>query len=136
LVIIDPRVGNRIKNKNASWLPMRLIMYVVRERGNVIDYEIPIAGDLKNPKFTLRDVIFDALGNVFIKPPSTPYRIEVRNVETDIEKSLALTWETGSSHINKAQENFIEAMVSFLKTMPNAKMVITPNNYENKERVQ
>jgi len=134
LVIIDPRMGNRIRNNNANWLPMRLIMFVVRERGNVIDYEIPIQGDLKNPKFRLRDVIFDALGNVFIKPPSTPYRIEVRNIETAIEKSLALTWETGSSKIKKAQENFIESMVKFLKTNPDAKITISPNNYESKER--
>lgn len=134
LVIIDPRMGNRIRNNNSKWLPMRLIMFVIRERGNVIDYEIPIQGDLKNPKFRLRDVIFDALGNVFIKPPSTPYRIEVRNIETAIEKSLTLTWETGSSRINNAQENFIEAMVKFLKTNPDAKINIGPNNFESKER--
>ena len=47
---------------------MPLIMTFIRERGNVIDYEIPITGNLKDPKFHLSDVIFDLLGNIFVKP--------------------------------------------------------------------
>jgi hypothetical protein len=40
-------------------------MALVRENGNVIDYEIPISGDLKNPVFHLRDALFDLLENIF-----------------------------------------------------------------------
>lgn len=133
LLIIDPRVGNKIKNKNSNWLPMRLILFVVRERGNVIDYEIPITGDLNNPKFVLRDAIFDALGNVFIKPPTTPYLMKVRQVETEIEKSLMLTWEFRGTEVSNAQKNFLEAMAKFVAENPEVKIKITPNNYRSKE---
>ena len=67
-------------------------MAFIRERGNVIDYEIPITGNLKDPDFHLSDVIFDLLGNIFIKPPTTPYIFQVKNIETEIEKSLTLKW--------------------------------------------
>lgn len=134
LVVIDPRVGNKLKNNNSSWLPMRLIMFVVRERGNVIDYEIPIIGDLKNPKFVLKDAIFDALGNVFIKPPTTPYRMEVRNIETAIEKSLTLTWQMRNSKISKSQIDFLERMADFIAANPLARISVTPYNFESKEK--
>ena len=50
LQIIDPRVAGRIRNKDTKWLPMWLVMAIVRDRGNVIDYQVPITGNLKNPK--------------------------------------------------------------------------------------
>src|SRR5665647_3536072 len=75
LLIIDPRASRRLKNKATSWIPIWLIMGFVRERGNVIDYEIPITGNLKNPKFHLHDVLFDVLKNIFVKPATIPYGI-------------------------------------------------------------
>ena len=53
------RLSKRIKNDDMNWIPMPLVMAFIRERGNVIDYEIPISGNLKNPKFHFRDVVFD-----------------------------------------------------------------------------
>lgn len=134
LVIIDPRIGERIKNKNSKRLPMRIIMFIARERGNVIDYEIPIKGDLKNPKFILKDAIFDALGNIFIKPPTTPYRLEVRNIETEIEKSLSLKWEIRNSNITKSQAKFLQSLAEFADDNPKAIITISPQNYDVKEK--
>jgi hypothetical protein len=42
VLIIDPRRTKRIKNNDKNWLPLPLIMSLIRERGNVIDYEIPV----------------------------------------------------------------------------------------------
>ncbi len=134
VVIIDPRLSSRIKNDASRWLPMRLVMYFVRERGNVIDYEVPITGNLKDPKFKLRDVIFDALTNIFVKPATTPYRIQVKHTETEIEKSLSLKWELRSGILESDQINFINAMVDFLSENPGANITVTPNRYAEKER--
>src|SRR6202008_3358004 len=96
-LMIDPRVNKKQKRNGAQWIPMKLIMFFVRERGNVIDYEVPITGSLKDPKFKLKDVILDVLTNVFIKPPTTPYRFEVKSIETEIENSLVVRWDMNRS---------------------------------------
>ena len=114
LVILDPRLTKRIRNKDTKWIPAPLIMAFIRERGNVIDYEIPITGNLKDPDFHLSDVIFDLLGNIFIKPPSTPYIMEVKNIETEIEKTLTLKWMMRQNRLLPVQEKFIEKMADFL----------------------
>ncbi len=134
LLIIDPRLSSKIKKKGARWIPMRLIMFFVREGGNVIDYEIPINGDLKNPKFKLKDAIFDVVKNVFVKPPTTPYRFEVKNTENEIEKSLMLTWLYGQTDLYKSQEKFIKKIVKFLQKNPEAKISVQPFSYEEKEK--
>lgn len=134
MIILDPRLTQKIHSKLTKWLPMRLVMALVRESGNVIDYEIPIKGDLKDPKFKLHDVIFDILKNIFIKPVTTTYRVEVKTVETKIEKSLSLNWDMRQADLGGAERRFIRSMVDFLKDNPEAVINVTPQYYEQKEK--
>ena len=134
LLIIDPRVSKRTKNKDLKWLPMPLIMALVREQGNVIDYEIPITGNLKNPKFHWGDAIFDLLKNIFVKPPRTPYRLEVRNLENKIEENLSLKWEMRQSNLQKGQIKFLKKISTFLKDNTSATMAVHPVTYSEKEK--
>jgi hypothetical protein len=134
LIVIDPRVGNRQKNKDTRWIPVRFIMAFIRERGNVIDYDIPITGSLKNPKFHFRDAIVDLVRNIFVKPVTLPYGAEVRDVENEIEKSLTLKWSMHSSKILKRQANFLEKIATFLKENPKATITVHSQLYATKER--
>ena len=134
LVIIDPRTTKRIRNKDTKWIPVPLIMTFMRERGNVIDYEIPITGNLKDPKFHLKYVIFDFLRNVFLKAPTTPYRLQIKNVETKIEKSISLKWETRQCALFPGQEKFIDKMADFLLKNPEASINVYPQQFTLKEK--
>jgi hypothetical protein len=134
LIIIDPRVCKRLKNEDTQWLPIPLLMALVRENGNVIDYEIPIKGDLKNPKFNLGDVFSDLFKNIFVKPPSTPYRMIVKTNEKIIEKSLSLKWQMRSSSLSRSQEKFLDKMVDFLMENPDATINVHPQLYSTKEK--
>lgn len=134
VVILDPRVAKRTINRGNNWLPLPLAVSFVRERANVVDYQIPIKGDLNDPKFKLNDVIFSLLENIFLKPVTIPYRMEVRNVEKEIEKSLFIKWPHLESELTRAQTQFIDRMVKFLKDNPDAVLKITPNFYDKKER--
>jgi hypothetical protein len=109
-------------------------MALVRNYGNVIDYEIPISGDLKKPKFHWHDVIFDLLGNIFVKPIATPYIIDVRTTETEIEKSLTLKWQLRNSSLSHHQEKFIKKIASFLAENPEASITVHPQHYTLKEK--
>ena len=134
LEIIDPRLAKRVDNKEVKKLPMKLILSIIRDRGNVIDYQIPITGKLKRPKFHFSDIIRDALVNIIEKPVTTPYRIRVKNIETEIESSLTLKWEMRQSIPDNNQIKFINSMADFLALNPNANIVIHPQIYEQKEK--
>ena len=133
-IIIDARVTKRIRKKDTHWLPMPLIMAFIRERGNVIDYEIPITGDLKNPKFHLHDALKDLIENIFIKPSSTLYRMEVKNLENEIEKLLSLNWTMRQFDLRDTQKEFIIKIADFLKENPQASISIHPFYYADKEK--
>jgi len=133
-IAIDPRISKRIRKEDTRWLPIPLIMSVVRERGNVIDYQIPISGDLKSPTFHLKDVIWDAVENIFVKPPTTPYTIELRNTETEVEKAISLNWAMHQAKLLETKERFMERMANFLKDNPDAKITVQSFKYETKEK--
>ena len=134
VVIIDPRVTRRFKNKGTRWLPMNLIMALVRERGNVIDYEIPITGNLKNPEFNLTDVLLDMLKNIFVKPLTTAYRMEVKTVETEIEKSLTVKWRMRQNSLRPDQEKFVARIADFLDKDHSAFISVSPQQYAAREK--
>lgn len=134
MLIIDPRIARKVKKKGDKWVPLPLIMAFVRERGNVIDYEIPITGNLKNPRFHIRDVVLDLLANIFIKPPTVPYGLKVSETEKKIEKMLTFKWEMMQAQLNEKQKKFLEKMASFLKKDPQARVQVYPLEYAQKEK--
>ena len=113
---------------------MPLIMSIVRESSGAIDYEIPIMGSLKDPKFKLRYVILDILANIFVKPPSSPYLFHVTEVENKVEKFQTLKWETRKSTLRKGQEMYVQKMAKFLSESKDASISVSPMEYTDKEK--
>jgi hypothetical protein len=134
ITLIDPRVGARSKGDDTKWIPLPLIMSFVRERGNVINYQIPVTGNLKNPKFHLRDVITDLLSNVFIKPPTISYGLEVKSAENEIEELLTVTWKVHQFELEPEQRGFLDKMARFLEKHPESSIEIFPQQYASKEK--
>ncbi len=134
LLVIDPRITKRIKSNKNKWLPLKLFMFFVRERGNAIDYEIPITGNLKDPKFHLKDVVFDIITNILIKPATSPYSLEVKTVENMIEKTLAFNWQLHVATLMPENEKFLRTIADFLKDNPNASIEVFPFQYSDKEK--
>jgi hypothetical protein len=134
VMLVDPRIATRLKNKDTKWVPLRLIMSLVRERGGIINYKIPITGNLKNPKFHLRDVISDVAENIFIKPPTLPYGLEVKKTEKEIEEALGLTWRMRQTSLDRHQEQFVKKIADFLHEKKDATIEVYPEQYSLKEK--
>lgn len=134
LVILYPHISERVKNKDSKWIPIPLIMAFVRERREVIDYEMPITGNLKDPKFHLKDVVLDLLKNILVKPPTTPEVFQDQILENEIEELLTLKWGFRQSTFTSDQEKFVRRAANFLEENPKASLVITPIQFTLKEK--
>ena len=134
LLVIDPRISDRMRMDDNKWLPLKLAMFFVRERGNVIDFQIPITGNLKDPKFHLWDVIFNVLTNIFVKPATIFYRYKIKTMELQIEKYLAIKWQTNVSKLLSEEDDFARNLAKFLKKNPKSTINVTPMIYVEKEK--
>jgi hypothetical protein len=133
-VLINPRTTEKVKGKETKKVPLPLIMAFVKERGSGIDYEIPVTGRMNDPKFHLRDVVTDLLRNILVKPPSTPYRMQVRNVEESVEKTLTVKWRMRQILITEDQNAFLKRIAKFLEDNADAYLTIIPVYHEAKEK--
>ena len=134
LLMLDPRVSDRVKNRQTPWIPVPLILAFVRERGNVMSYSIPIKGNLNAPGFSIWDPVFDALKNMIIKPPTVPYGLLVTHVENKLEQWINLKWETHSARLRPNSERSMKQLSQFLKDNPNARIAIQPEIFEDLEK--
>lgn len=134
LLVIDPRLDDKLDKNDKKHIPLPLIMYLIRDRGNVIDFSIPITGNLNDPDFHISDVIFDVLGNIFVKPPLTHYREEIKTIENEIEKSLSLKWLPRQQILQANQIEFLDKTADFLQKNPNETIDVYPNPYTSKEK--
>jgi hypothetical protein len=133
-IVVDPRNYGKVTGKDTKWVPLPLILSFTREQGGAIDYQIPVKGDLNDPSFKLSDVITDILKNILVKPPATPYRLQVRNVKETIEKTLSVKWEMRRARVEDGQDKFLEDIAEFLEDNPEANLVVQPIFHAEKEK--
>jgi len=136
ILVVEPRLSKRLKNKNFKWLPLTWLMPFVRERSNVIDYDIPISGNLKDPHFHLHNAVMDLIKNVFIKPVTIPYGIKLRTAEEEIENSLTLEWGMRQHELHNKQKHFVKAIAAFLDKNKTTTITVYSNDYAKKEKEQ
>jgi hypothetical protein len=134
LLVIDPRISKRIEHEHSKWIPLPLVMTLVRERGNIIDYNIPISGDLKHPHLNFKDVILDLVKNIFIKPPTIPYEYMVKTLESQVERSHSVKWTMGQCVLESDQRKFVSSLADYLNQNSGARLSIFPMEYTEKEK--
>ncbi|HWY13103.1 MAG TPA: DUF748 domain-containing protein [Bacteroidia bacterium] len=134
LLITDPHIAGRRKNKDSRWLPIRFLMAFIRERSEVIDYEIPVTGNLNDPKFHLWNVILNLFKNIIIKPPTTPPVLSPEKPSREINEALTFKWEMRQCKLSPAQERFVKKISRFLNNNTDASLSVHPVQYEIKEK--
>jgi hypothetical protein len=134
VLVVDPFTDHRLVKNDTKWLPVPLIMAFVRERGNVIDYKIPITGTLKKPQFHFHYVLMGVLANIFIKPPTIPLGIHVKATQKIADRTVIIPWELQSSSLQRMEKKFVKKIAEFLKKYPEASIVVKPVVYAEREK--
>ncbi|MGC2424285.1 MAG: DUF748 domain-containing protein [Nitrospirota bacterium] len=59
----------------AAKYPVKLAIAIMKDRSGLIDLDIPVSGDLKNPKFTLGGVIWTAVKHILDRIVTAPFAL-------------------------------------------------------------
>ena len=59
----------------AAKYPVKLAIAIMKDRSGLIDLDIPVSGDLKNPKFTLGGVIWTAIKHILDRIVTAPFAL-------------------------------------------------------------
>ncbi|HYV93081.1 MAG TPA: DUF748 domain-containing protein [Chitinophagales bacterium] len=134
VLIINPELADKVKNKGATSLPMGIVMWFMRRWNRTIDISIPITGDLKNPTYHFSDVIFEALKNLFVKPPIFPYTQTLVKERKKEENFILMEWKPMQSMMDNDQQDQLKKISRYMIRNPQAKLIISPTYFENLEK--
>jgi Domain of Unknown Function (DUF748) len=74
LVLNQLRFGDAVDGAPAN-LPVRLAVALLADRHGVIDLEVPVAGSLKDPEFSVFPVVLKAVGNLIARAVTAPFAL-------------------------------------------------------------
>ena len=117
IVISQMELGEPIESERAMQLPLQLGIALLTDARGVIDLEVPISGDVSDPKFSLGGIIGRAIANVIIKAATAPFRLlaGLVNSEQDLEN---IVFAPGVSTLSDAGQDALEALAEALTQRP------------------
>jgi Domain of Unknown Function (DUF748) len=66
---------HKIGSADATQLPVKLAVALLKDRKGVIEIDLPITGSLNDPKFSVGSLIWQVLGNLLVKAVTSPFAL-------------------------------------------------------------
>jgi hypothetical protein len=67
--------GERVESHDATTLPVRLAVALLKNARGEIAVDVPVSGSLADPQFSLSGVIMDAFANFIVKVATSPFSL-------------------------------------------------------------
>ncbi|HVR62481.1 MAG TPA: DUF748 domain-containing protein, partial [Polyangia bacterium] len=75
LVLDQFTFGEKVESPDATKLPVRLAVALLKDRRGVIDIDLPIAGSLADPQFRIWRAVLKVLRNLLVKAATAPFAL-------------------------------------------------------------
>jgi len=98
-------VSRRIPGKGLYAMPLRLAIVLLRDKHGNIDLDIPVEGNLNDPKYKLGKVIWKVLGNIVVKAATAPFTILAKAFGANEEDLKMLRFDYMQKSFDKQQLN-------------------------------
>mgnify|MGYP001248220242 CR=1 FL=1 len=123
------KVGKKVDEHDMEIyvLPLRLATGLLKDVKGVIDLDVPVKGDLKDPEFRVWPLVWQVLKNLIVKAATAPGRLLVRAFEgadeSDLERVRFAYMQPSPA---KAQEKTLKQLVSALNAKPELTVDLVP----------
>lgn len=71
--IYKPEVGEKQKVDSALHIPLKAALYVLTDKDGKVVLDVPVSGDLNDPKFSYWKAVWKTLGNLLVKVAVSPF---------------------------------------------------------------
>ncbi|HQL48824.1 MAG TPA: DUF748 domain-containing protein [Holophaga sp.] len=68
-------LGSKVESPDATRLPVRLALAILRDRKGVIDLDLPVEGSLDDPNYRYGRIVWKAIVNVLTKIATSPFAL-------------------------------------------------------------
>lgn len=74
-VIDQFELGDKVDSPDATHLPLKLAVALLKDRNGVIDLNLPVTGDLDDPQFRIGPIVWKVFVNLVTKAATAPFAL-------------------------------------------------------------
>jgi len=109
--------GPSVDSKEATHLPVRLAVSLLKDRHGVIQLDVPVSGSLDDPKFSVWGVVLTVLENLLVKAATSPFAL-IGSLFGQGEELSWIEFEPGRAEIPAHARSKIETLGKALYERP------------------
>ncbi len=122
-VVIDQlQLGEKVESPDATSLPVKLAIALLKDRNGVIDIDLPVRGDLNDPEFHYGKVIINVLVNLVTKAVTSPFNLVAGLVGGSGEELSTVVFPVGSDALSSASEANLKTLAKALVDRPGLRL--------------
>jgi hypothetical protein len=110
-------LGDKVDSPDATSLPVKLGIALLKDSNGQIALDFPVNGDLRDPEFSIGEIIIKMLGNLFAKIVSSPFAALSSIFGGGAELSY-MDFDHGSSQINESMHDQLNKLITALENRP------------------
>jgi len=123
LILEQLTFGDKVDSPDATSLPVRFAVALLADRNGVIDLNLPVAGSLDDPEFSIGAIIFKVIGNTIAKAITQPFALLGSLVGGGAELSN-MAFEPGRAAVPANGEEKLRALARALTERPGLRLDI------------
>jgi hypothetical protein len=117
-IIIDQlQLGEHVDSLDATSLPVKLAIALLKDRNGVIDLDIPVSGNLDDPKFKVWPIIWQVVANLLTKIVTSPFAL-LGSLFGASEEISFVEFTSGSTVLSTAAQNKLRTLAKALDARP------------------
>ena len=118
-------LGNKVDSPEATKLPVKLAIALLKNRKGEIKLDIPVTGQIDDPKFSVGRIVLKIIVNLLVKAATSPFALLGAIFGGGGEELSYIDFDYGSMVINPEGEKKIDKLVQALADRPALKLEIT-----------
>jgi len=116
-------LGPRNESTNATKLPVKLAVALLKDRNRQINLDIPLSGRIDDPQFRIAPLMLKVIVNLIVKSATSPFSLLGALVGGGEELSF-VEFEPGRAHIPDVEARKMEKLVKALYERPSLNLEI------------
>ncbi len=125
VVVLDQfTLGEKVPSPEATKLPVKLAVAILKDRNGRIELDVPIEGDLDDPKFRLGKVITHTIVNVITKIVTSPFAALGKLFGGKGEEVRFQDFDAGSTELSAASMEKLNAVINALYERPGLELEV------------
>jgi outer membrane protein OmpA-like peptidoglycan-associated protein len=127
LVIDQLTFGDKVESPDATQLPVQLAISLLKNNRGQIDIELPIAGSLDDPQFSIGGLIFKVIGNLFVKAVTAPFAL-LGSLFGDSQELSQLSFAPGRASLDEAAVQKLQTLSKAMREREGLNLEITASS--------